>query len=362
MTAIDRVIATARAEIGYIEKESNSQLDNPTANPGDGNWNKYARDLDALDIVYNGDKNGYAWCDIFVDWCFIYTFGLELGMALLCQAKEGLGAGCTYSARCYEEKGQFHTSPQAGDQIFFTNDGGKTMYHTGLVVKVSGGRVYTIEGNTSSAAGVVPNGGCVRDKSYPLGASYIGGYGRPDYSLVPDSGEPETPGGTTGGTYTVVAGDSLSAIGSRLGVAWQDVAQANGIIAPYTIYPGQILVIPVEEDDDDMSYEKFKEYMTKYRKELQDNDSGDWSKENRQWAVDKGLMAGNGTTVDGEPNMMWEDFLTREQNVTVDKRLYDLIMAEVKKLLDDQDKAIRADISDIVAEAVAKALEQAKQQ
>lgn len=111
-----------------------------------------------------------------------------------------------------------------------------------------------------------------------------------------------------------------------------------------------------------MSYEKFKEYMTKYRKELQDNDSGDWSKENRQWAVDKGLMAGNGTTVDGEPNMMWEDFLTREQNVTVDKRLYDLIMAEVKKLLDDQDKAIRADISDIVAEAVAKALEQAKQQ
>lgn len=42
-------------------------------------------------------------------------------MALLCQAKEGLGAGCTYSARYYEEKGQFHTSPQAGDQIFFTN-------------------------------------------------------------------------------------------------------------------------------------------------------------------------------------------------------------------------------------------------
>ena len=255
MTAIDRVIATARAEIGYIEKESNSQLDNPTANPGDNNWNKYARDLDALDIVYNGDKNGYAWCDIFVDWCFIYTFGLELGMALLCQAKEGLGAGCTYSARYYKDKGQFHTSPQAGDQIFFTNDGGKTMYHTGLVVKVSGGRVYTIEGNTSSAAGVVPNGGCVRDKSYPLGASYIGGYGRPNYSIV--------------------------------------------------------------EDDEDMDQSKFNEMfktaMTTYRKELQDNDCGDWSKEAREWAVSVGLFAGNGTTVDGQPNMMWQDFLTREQ-------------------------------------------------
>lgn len=190
MTAIDRVIATARAEIGYIEKESNSQLDNPTANPGDGNWNKYARDLDALDIVYNGDKNGYAWCDIFVDWCFIYTFGLELGMALLCQAKEGLGAGCTYSARYYEEKGQFHTSPQAGDQIFFTNDGGKTMYHTGLVVKVSGGRVYTIEGNTSSAAGVVPNGGCVRDKSYPLGPATSAAMAAPTIPLSRIAGSP----------------------------------------------------------------------------------------------------------------------------------------------------------------------------
>lgn len=116
------------------------------------------------------------------------------------------------------------------------------------------------------------------------------------------------------------------------------------------------------EDDEMLTYEQWKEYMTQYRKELQDNDSGDWSKENRQWAVDKGLMAGNGTTVNGEPNMMWEDFLTREQNVTVDKRLYDLIMAEVKKLLDDRDKAIKADISDIVAEAVARALEQAKQQ
>lgn len=256
MTAIDRVIATARAEVGYIEKETNSQLDNPTANPGDGNWNKYARDLDALGIVYNGKKNGYAWCDIFVDWCFIHTFGLEIGMKVLCQAEKGLGAGCTYSANYYKQKGRFHTSPQAGDQIFFTNDGGKTMYHTGLVVKVTGGRVYTIEGNTSSLAGVVANGGCVRDKSYPVGASYIGGYGRPDYSIV-------------------------------------------------------------SEEDDDMTQEKFNEMfniaMTQYRTGLQDNDCGPWSQEARDWAIKVGLFAGNGSTADGQPNMMWQDQLTREQ-------------------------------------------------
>lgn len=257
MKPVERLLATARAEIGYIEKETNAQLDDKTANAGDGNWNKYARDLDALGVLYNGKKNGYAWCDIFTDWCFIQTFGLELGLKLLCQAKKGVGAGCTGSANYYKQKGQFHTSsPQPGDQIFFTKDGGRSFYHTGIVEKVAGGRVYTIEGNTSSAAGVVENGGCVRDKSYVLTYSKIGGYGRPDFSIVP-------------------------------------------------------------EEDDDMDQTKFNEMfataMAKYRKNLRDNDSGDWSKEAREWAVKVGLFAGNGTTDGGEPNMMWEDFLTREQ-------------------------------------------------
>lgn len=190
MTAVERLIATARAEIGYVEKKSNSQLDDKTANAGSNNWNKYARDLDALGVVYNGKKNGYAWCDIFVDWCFIHTFGLETGVALLCQEKNGCGAGCTYSARYYKQKGRFHTTdPKPGDQIFFSDDGGKTSYHTGLVVDVRGGKVYTIEGNTSSTPGVVANGGMVRDKSYSLSYAKIVGYGRPDYSIIKE--EPE---------------------------------------------------------------------------------------------------------------------------------------------------------------------------
>ena len=91
------------------------------------------------------------------------------------------------------------------------------------------------------------------------------------------------------------------------------------------------------EEDDDMDQAKFNEMfktaMTAYRKELQDNDCGEWSKDAREWAVAVGLMAGNGTTADGQPNMMWPDFLTREQNVVVDKRLYELIMRKVKELI-----------------------------
>ena len=45
-------------------------------------------------------------------------------------------------------------------------------------------------------------------------------------------------------TYTVVSGDTLSGIGSKLGVDWKSIASANGIGSPYTIYPGQKLTIP----------------------------------------------------------------------------------------------------------------------
>lgn len=47
-----------------------------------------------------------------------------------------------------------------------------------------------------------------------------------------------------GGQCTVSAGDSLSSIGTQVGVNWQDIAALNGINAPYTIQPGQLLNLP----------------------------------------------------------------------------------------------------------------------
>lgn len=45
-------------------------------------------------------------------------------------------------------------------------------------------------------------------------------------------------------TYEVESGDCLSAIGDKFGVDWYSIAEANGIGEPYTIYPGQSLIIP----------------------------------------------------------------------------------------------------------------------
>ena len=69
MSKASDVIKIALAEVGYREKATNANLDLATANAGTGNWTKYARDL-WQQGYYNGNKNGYAWCDVFVDWCF----------------------------------------------------------------------------------------------------------------------------------------------------------------------------------------------------------------------------------------------------------------------------------------------------
>lgn len=48
---------------------------------------------------------------------------------------------------------------------------------------------------------------------------------------------------SSGGVYVVNSGDTLSGIGSKLGLKWQDIAAWNGIVSPYTIYPGQRLKV-----------------------------------------------------------------------------------------------------------------------
>lgn len=202
------VIAVAQGEIGYKEKASNSQLDSKTANAGHNNYTKYARDFDEkYPKWYNGKKNGFEWCDMFVDWCFLTAFGYEAALRLLCQPERSCGAGCTWSAKYYKQKGQFHTSnPKAGDQIFFGTSIDNCT-HTGLVEKVDSANVYTIEGNTSDQ--------CAR-RTYALNSSKIVGYGRPKYDGA--------------GTTTPVTPTKPSAGGQTSGADHKigDIVQFNG--------------------------------------------------------------------------------------------------------------------------------------
>ena len=72
-----------------------------------------------------------------------------------------------------------------------------------------------------------------------------------------------------------------------------------------------------EQEVVNVDYEQFIKLLNEYRNELRDNDSNSYSEEARNWATSIGLIQGNGTTPDGQPNYMWADFLTREQFITV---------------------------------------------
>jgi len=245
-----KVIDIALSEVGYLEKASKSNLDSKTANAGSGNYTKYSRDL-AKYPYFNGTKQGAAWCAVFVAWCFVQAYGKAAALKLLCQptkAANNAGAGCRYAMNYFKAKGQFHTNPQPGDMIFFYSKDKSSIAHTGLVYNVDNKKVYTVEGNTSGANGVIDNGGGVCKKSYSLSYARIVGYGRPDYGIQTVKAEqveaPKT--NTSYSTYTVKKGDSLWKIAKKLlgsGNKYKQIQSANGLSSAL-IRVGQKLKIP----------------------------------------------------------------------------------------------------------------------
>lgn len=172
MALADLVVEEARKWVGYLEKKSNSQLESLTANAGYNNYtifNKWYQDW-----FHESGFQPAAWCAIFVT-DMIYK---------ACGNKEVVKhfAYCPYGVNWFKQQGLWYTSnPKRGDVIFFKDSQGVAC-HTGIVSSASSTTVVTIEGNTSSASGVIANGGAVAIKSYSINYSRILGYGRPPYS------------------------------------------------------------------------------------------------------------------------------------------------------------------------------------
>jgi len=177
---IEKLIEVAKAEVDYCEKSKKSVdadpsvLDDKIKGAGVDNYTKYGRDM--VKWVGSPYTQGAAWCQTFVSWVFVTAFGKDT-------AKNLMGGWTAYTptgVQYYKNMNRWHTSnPQVGDQIFFKND--TRVCHTGIVYQVDNAKVYTIEGNTSNKAGIVPNGGTIALKTYNLKNTKIAGYGRPDY-------------------------------------------------------------------------------------------------------------------------------------------------------------------------------------
>lgn len=166
--AINKVIAVAKSEVGYLEKRSNASIDDKTANAGSNNYTKYWRDIKP---AYQGQP----WCACFVTWCFVQAFGQAMAAKLLkhypyvyCPTMSGLFT--------------LNANPKRGDIVIFKRNG--EFVHTGIVTYVNGDYFETIEGNTSGGSSIVANGGGVFKKNYYNSNLPGTKFCTPDYSLI----------------------------------------------------------------------------------------------------------------------------------------------------------------------------------
>lgn len=148
----------------YLEKRTNAYLDDFQKNAGYNNYTKFARDV---------DNWGQPGCQA-QPWCAEYQFWKLVNVLGITRALQIMGGGfynCVSITNHAKANGTWHNSPKAGALVIFRNGS-----HVGSVRSFNGSVVYTNEGNTSSAAGVVANGGAVRNKSYAINDSAIDGY------------------------------------------------------------------------------------------------------------------------------------------------------------------------------------------
>ena len=168
--AINKLIAIAKAEVGYLEKRNNASLNDKTANAGSNNYTKYWRDI-------MPSYQGQPWCACFVTWVFVQAFGQAMATKLL---KHYPYVYCPTMPTLFT----LNANPKIGDIVIFYNGGVFT--HTGIVTGVNGDYFTTIEGNTSGGSTIIANGGGVCAKGYYNSNLPGTKFCTPDWSLLTD--------------------------------------------------------------------------------------------------------------------------------------------------------------------------------
>ncbi len=192
LTGDDRtnVIAAALSQLGYQEGNDPSSLGGTSG--GSSNYTEYWRNM--VGGTFSGGTP-WAWCACFVSWSLYQGRATDqsnysdlyrnhigstkyIWKEISCsQWVNGLSNAGYYKKSA--NRGGTYT-PQYGDLIFFKNSKGPC--HIGIVLYVKGGRVYTVEGNTSSGTGLEANGGGVYFKDYSLTYPSLHGYGVMPYT------------------------------------------------------------------------------------------------------------------------------------------------------------------------------------
>ena len=175
-----------------------------------------------------------------IEWCaaFVCAVAKTVGIANKCIAYTAsateLGRSSTNKGfgTYYEgpNQGGQHT-PVKGDLIFFRYNNRPradkfTASHVGIVTDVDGGNVRTVEGNTGTRN---KHTSIVKQKSYSLGTTTIGGYFHPNWSLVGGVDPSDTSSSNAGGSYT---SDLYSSSTSRRDMTVREIGYLDDELKP----------------------------------------------------------------------------------------------------------------------------------
>ena len=175
---VKKLLDVAYNEVGYLEKQSDTGLDDKVANVGSNNYTKYAHDSFP-------ELQGYAWCCMFVWWCFEKAFGKIMARNLIGEKT----AKCSIMKdRMLANGSKDIDNAKIGDIVFFDNGSG--INHVGIVYSTGDNYFSTIEGNTSRGTDtVINNGGGVFIRAYSYGNYRIDSFVRPRWDLLKDNEE-----------------------------------------------------------------------------------------------------------------------------------------------------------------------------
>ena len=145
-----KTVEHAKKWVGYLEHQTNDLLPIHNANVGKGRCTIFA------DIIARHYRwriyTGLPWCAVFIHAIFLEAFGKEPSRAIIGKTC----SGTRVLARQMERKGFLRGRdyiPRAGDLIFLTNNPEGSIGHCGIVEKVVGDTIFTIEGNSSDPTG-----------------------------------------------------------------------------------------------------------------------------------------------------------------------------------------------------------------
>lgn len=169
------MIHQAKKWLGYLEHENNDFLGVFTANAGKGGCTIFSAIIQKHYRFRNFSK--LPWCAVFVHSVFIEALGKKEAAKLL-----GIPhPGSRVLARRLRRKGRLMGRdyiPNPGDLIF-THNGNGRISHCGIVEKVDGAYIVSIEGNTKDPTGVFGEyqGGAVASRIRKMDDPAILNYG-----------------------------------------------------------------------------------------------------------------------------------------------------------------------------------------